>query len=240
MKILITNDDGIGSDCLSQLVDWAQRMGNVTVVAPKYEQSGKSHAIELKKPFEIKKTDRFPGVVSYAVDSTPADCIRYAILGLKQNFDLIISGINRGFNLGNDIIYSGTAGAAFEAAYFGINALALSTDATSFASASDHLDIIFKYINDNRLFCHNMIYNINIPPHAKGIRITRQGGPYYSDEFIPCGDNLYMPTGTLVYINTHNPDIDTDAVTDGYISITPLTLCRTSEEAYNTLKKLNG
>ena len=83
MRILITNDDGIQASQLAPLVKWAQKHGEVFVAAPKYEQSGKSHGIEIHKPFEAKKVDFLPGVTAWAVDSTPADCVRFAILGLK-------------------------------------------------------------------------------------------------------------------------------------------------------------
>ena len=115
MRILITNDDGINAKGLLPLAQWAQRLGDVTVIAPKVEQSGKSHGIEIHKAFEVKKVDFAPGIEAYSVDSTPADCVRIAILGMKKQFDLVISGINRGLNIGRDTIYSGTVGAIFEA-----------------------------------------------------------------------------------------------------------------------------
>ena len=98
MRILITNDDGILAPALPHLVEWAKKLGEVMVVAPKVEQSGKSHAIDFTRPIEIKKVDLFGDVVAYSMDSTPADCVRFAVLGLKEKFDLVLSGINRGFN----------------------------------------------------------------------------------------------------------------------------------------------
>ena len=104
MRILITNDDGINSPAIKALAIWAKKHGEVTVVAPKIEQSGKSHGIEIIKPIEIEKVDLVDGVTAYSVDSTPADCVRYGIIGLKKEYDLVLSGINRGYNLGKDIL----------------------------------------------------------------------------------------------------------------------------------------
>ena len=115
MRILITNDDGIGSPVLPALAVWASHLGEVTVIAPKVEQSGMSHAIDFTRPIEIKRVDIGEGIRAFSMDSTPADCVRYAVMGMKEHFDLVISGINRGLNLGADIVYSGTIGAIFEA-----------------------------------------------------------------------------------------------------------------------------
>ena len=95
MKILITNDDGIQSPVLPLLAEWAKKLGEVTVAAPKVEQSGKSQAINFLHPVEITTVDLVDGVTAYAVDSTPADCVRFGVLGLNQKYDLILSGINR-------------------------------------------------------------------------------------------------------------------------------------------------
>lgn len=238
MRILITNDDGINSPCLPALIEWASRLGTVTVSAPRTEQSGKSHSIEIKKPFETKKVRLFPGYDALAVDSTPADCVRYAVMGLGREFDLVISGINRGFNLGEDIAYSGTAGAAFEASYLGINALALSTHSSTFQTALSQLDRVYAFIEENSLYSHNGIFNVNIPLTVKGIRITRQGGVYYSDRFTFDGD-FVQPNGYLAHRDTKNLTLDTDAVMNGYISVTPLTASRTAESAFRKLSYLN-
>ncbi|MGN1155155.1 MAG: 5'/3'-nucleotidase SurE, partial [Agathobacter sp.] len=90
MRILITNDDSISSPVLLPLIQWARKLGEVTTVVPKYEQSGKSHSIELRHPFEVQKVELAPGIEAYTVDSAPADCVRYAVLGLKMEFDLVI------------------------------------------------------------------------------------------------------------------------------------------------------
>ena len=124
MRILITNDDGISAEGIRVLCQWAKTKGEVTVVAPKVEQSGKSHAIDFTRPIEIKRVELMDGVEAYSMDSSPADCVRFAVLGMMGKFDIIFSGINRGFNLGKDIVYSGTAGAIFEGGRLGIPGIA--------------------------------------------------------------------------------------------------------------------
>ena len=238
MRILITNDDGVQYDGLLPLVKWAKTLGEVTVVAPKFEQSGKSHGIELHKPFEVKRLQLLPDVVCYSVDSTPADCVRFAVLGLKEHYDLVISGINNGLNIGCDIMYSGTVAAVFEAAIQGIRAIAISADFGKHLVAADHLDKVWNYIQEKKLFDLNSVYNINIPEEPKGFMVTHQGGPYYSDDFEAREDDMYMPIGKCVYENRNDMTIDTDAVMSGYISVTPLTIERADQDVYKTLKNM--
>lgn len=240
MRILITNDDGIHAQGLLPLALWASKLGEVTVIAPKYEQSGKSHGIEIHKAFEVKKVDFAPGITAYALDSTPADCIRFAILGMKEQFDLVISGINRGLNIGRDTIYSGTVGAIFEANALGVPALALSTSPAYYGKALKHMDEVYDYICRHSLLEKGDLYNINIPDDPVGIRITRQGGPYYSDEFAPQENDMFLPCGKDVFAPSATRDLDTDAVLVHHlISISPLTIDRTDRELYARLQALN-
>ena len=241
MRILMTNDDGIQAAGLLPFAQWAQKLGQVTVVAPKFEQSGKSHGIEIHKAFEVKKVDFAPGIDAYALDSTPADCIRWAVLGQHWQFDLVISGINRGLNIGRDIIYSGTVGAIFEANALGLPAIAFSTTPSYYLEAAKHLDDIYDFILRNRLLEKCSLYNINIPDHAAGFRITRQGGPYFSDDFQPLENDMHLPCGKDVFAPSGHYDFDTDAVLVGHlISITPLTIDRTDWAVYDALKELNS
>ncbi len=240
LNILITNDDGVEYDGLLPLVKWAKKLGHVTVVAPKHEQSGKSHGIELHKSFEIKHFNLLPDVVCYSVDSTPADCIRYAVLGLKEKFDLVISGINNGLNIGADMIYSGTVAAVFEAALHGIKAIAVSADYSKHLAAADHLDTVYRFIEENHLLEKHGIYNINIPDAPRGFRVTMQGGPYYSDDFEERENSMFMPIGKCVYEAREDDLLDTDAVMHGYISVTPLTVNRVDMNVYHDIVKLNS
>lgn len=237
MRILITNDDGIGAPGLIPLVQWARKLGEVTVYAPKVEQSGKSHGIELRKAFEVKEVDLCAGVRAYAVDSTPADCVRYAVLGRRERFDLVISGINRGFNIGCDILYSGTVAAVFEAACLGMKAVALSTSPEYYGHAAEKLDTVYDAFVEHDLLSKNGIYNVNIPGGSDEIRFTRQGGPYFSDAFEPIGNDLYMPKGICVYKDSGGTELDTDATLKGFISIMPLTVSRAAEDVLNELNQ---
>ena len=239
MRILITNDDGIRAESLEAVVKWAKNYGEVEIFAPKYEQSGKSHAIELHQAFEVLKVEREDGILAYSVDSTPADCVRFAILGLKREYDLVFSGINNGFNVGSDILYSGTVSAVLEAAALGVGAIALSTEPLAYNEAMAQMDGVMAYINENKLLEQHIVYNVNIPKEkAAEIRITRQGGPFYSDDFPPTESNpdLYMPTGKCVYEYRADPTLDTDTVLhDKCISIMPLSFDRTEREIYKKL-----
>ena len=240
MRILITNDDSISSAVLAPLAKWAQKLGEVTIVVPKFEQSGKSHSIELHKDFEVLNPDDLvPGVRTYTVDSSPADCVRYAILGLHEKFDLVLSGINRGLNIGTDIIYSGTAGAAAEAVALGCKAIALSTQPESFDSAIANLDTVWEFFEKHDLLSKNDLYNVNIPLEVKGLRVTRQGGPYYSDNFPSVGNGMVRPTGICVYEEGDDYTIDTHAALHGYISVSPLAFDRTAHGVFNALSHLN-
>jgi len=240
MRILITNDDGIRASGLLPLVRWCQKLGDVTVVAPLVEQSGKSHGIELHVPFKVQRISLAPDVTAWAVDSTPADCVRFAILGQHMDFDLVISGINRGLNMGTDMLYSGTVAAASEASILGVQAIALSTSPDYYDRAVQHLDQVFDYLQQHKLLDVHPAYNINIPPQPTGVRITRQGGPYYSDDFILDENGLCAPKGKCVYKDSGDVTLDTDAIHRSYISIMPLSISKTHWDAFGKLKHLNN
>ena len=240
MRILIVNDDGVGAAQLPNLIRWAKKYGDVTVFVPKVEQSGKSHSFEMNRDIEVMQKNLTEDITVWTVDSTPADCVRLAVLAKNLEFDLVISGVNRGFNMGADIMYSGTVAAAYEAVNLGIPAIALSTNPGNYDHATEELDRVFRYIRENRLMDVNNIYNVNIPASPKGIRITRQGGPFYSDDFPLVGENLYRPMGKPVWEDSGDDTLDTDATLHGYITITPLRLDRTNREVYQKLQSLNG
>lgn len=241
MKILITNDDGIDTLGIRLLAEWAKKLGDVTVVAPKVEQSGKSQAIEFVQPVEIKKVPFVEGVTAYSMASTPADCIRFGTAGLHEKYDLVLSGINRGVNLGADIVYSGTVGAIFEASRLGFNCIAFSAYPDGQEAAAKYFDEVYDFIVKNDLFAQSKLFNVNIPRQSKGIRITYQGSEYFSDRFIKAeGEDLYLQEGDQI------PDVcpddlnrDTVALEAGYISITPLLTTRTDMSAFAKLKSMD-
>lgn len=237
MKILVTNDDGIRSEGLHILAQWAMKMGEVTVCAPALQQSAKSHAINIHEgPILIKQVSFMPGVDAYEVSSTPVDCVRYGTLGLGRHYDLILSGINKGFNMGEDILYSGTVANIFEAALRGCRGIAFSTDPTDFAESAAKLDEVWQYIVKHDLFAHCRQFNVNIPLHSHGIRWTKQGGAYFSDQFVQVGDGAYSQEGYSVYEIGHDLTLDTDSVMNGYISITPLSSRRDDLAVWEKVK----
>lgn len=236
MRILITNDDSVAASQLLPLVRYCQTMGEVTVVVPKVEQSGKSHGIDIHHPFRVHNIALAEDITALAVESTPADCVRFAILGLGMEFDLVISGINRGYNIGSDILYSGTVSAACEGVLLGVPAIALSTSFENYENATANIREVFDYIWEHKLLDIHNAYNVNIPPAPKGVRITHQGGPYYSDSFPSTGEEgMYQACGKCVHENGGDLTLDTDAVISGFISIMPLTINRTDWTVYNKL-----
>ncbi len=233
MKILITNDDGIDALGLRLLAEWAKTLGEITVVAPKRGQSAKSHAIDIANPFEIKKVPYLEGVEAYSVDSTPADCVRFGIVGLRRKYDLVFSGINKGVNIGGDIVYSGTIGAVFEAAKLGVRAVAFSSFPDEQKEAASYLQEAYEYLEKNNLFLETPIYNINIPKEAKGIRMTYQGTTYYSDGFERVEGDIYRQVGEMIP-DEHPEDMDRDTVAlhNGFITVTPLMESRTDMRVF--------
>jgi 5'-nucleotidase len=240
MRILITNDDGYSAEGIRALALWAKKLGEVTVIAPKVEQSGKSHAIDFTRPIEIKEVDEIPGVRTVYVDSTPADCVRYAILGEGEKYDLVLSGINRGVNMGVDLVYSGTCGAIFEAGRHGHKGIAFSAYYdTNFEAEAKELDTIWSFIEKNNLLAKNDLYNINIPKASKGIKVTKQGSAYFSDEFVRVDGDIFEQRGHKIEdVCPEDMSRDTVATEAGYITITPLMTTRTNMDVFEKLKNL--
>ena len=239
MRILITNDDGYSAEGIRALALWARKLGDVTVIAPKVEQSGMSHAIDFTRLIEIKEVDEIPGVKTIYVDSTPADCIRYGIMGRGEKYDLVLSGINRGVNMGVDLVYSGTVGAIFEAGRLGHKAIAFSTYVDTIPDAAAQLDEIWSFIEKNGLLCEGDLFNINIPKTSKGIKVTKQGSPYFSDDFIRRDGDMFEQVGHKIEdVCPDDMTRDTVATEAGYTTITPLMTTRTNLELFEKFKNL--
>ena len=238
MRILIVNDDGMNAAALPHLIRWARKLGEVTCVVPKHEQSGKSQAIDFTQPVEIKQTEIAPDITVWAMDSTPADCVRFGVTGLGVTYDLILSGINRGYNLGDDIAYSGTVGAIMEGGRLGIPSVALSTDVDTLDESLGMLDFWWEFMERTKLLEKGSLYNVNFPREATptGVRVTHQGGEFYSDAFEYRGNDMYMQTGAPVHYDRCDLSIDIDATRAGYISVTPMTFNKTD---WVVLKMLN-
>ena len=237
MRILITNDDGVQASQLVPFIKWCRQLGEVITVVPKYEQSGKSHSIEIHKSFEAKEVELEPGIKVWAIDSSPADCVRFAVYGLNEKIDLVLSGINRGINVGVDVAYSGTVAAIFEAGVLGIPGIALSTEVPGYESAVQHLDMIYDIFKRHQLLEVHSLYNVNIPTRVQGYRFTRQGGIHYSVGFLPQENDMYLPTGDCIYEDENDLNLDGDAIAHDHISILPLSLARTDMDVFKKLNK---
>ena len=158
MNILLTNDDGITSERLLYLESVLKEYGDVYVVAPMFEQSAKSASLTIGE-IKFEKYSEF----KYAIYGTPVDCVTFGVHGLKIDFDLVVSGVNKGFNLGIDILYSGTLGACFQAQYFNIKSLAFSGDYKGYTIVKKELSKTIKYVFDKDLLSDNHTININFP-----------------------------------------------------------------------------
>lgn len=240
MLILVTNDDGIHSPGLRALADGLARLGRVVVVAPDRERSAVSHSLTLHAPLRAEEIQ--PDY--FAVDGTPTDCVNLGIHGLLvERPDLVVSGINRGGNLGDDITYSGTVAAAMEATLMGVPAFAVSLEATSFTYA-DFLPgaavaaELAATIHARRLPPDTLL-NVNVPAGpCLGVRLTRQGKRRYGDMTVektdPRGRKYYwIGAGGAGFVD--HPGTDFHAVHNGFVSVTPLHLDLTNYRSFAAL-----
>jgi 5'-nucleotidase len=242
--ILLSNDDGINSSGLNALAEALHRFGNIFIVAPDREQSASSHALSIHRPLRIDKISDN----SYSVDGTPTDCINLAVNGILKNNkpDLIVSGINKGQNLGDDITYSGTVSAAIEGTLLGIPSVAISLEGRNdynYDTSRHYSAKIAEYVLQNKL-PPDILLNVNIPnldiKEIKGIKITRQGKRIYNEAVVekidPRGKEYYWIGGDeLDSIELENSDID--ALKKGYVSVTPIKLDLTDYNFINFLEK---
>ena len=247
-KILITNDDGIFSLGIYALWEAMQEVGQTTVVAPDTEQSAVGHAITLSDPLRVEGIHRTGGFEGFAVSGTPADCAKIAIRSLMDKKpDVLVSGINRGANLGNNIIYSGTVSAATEGTMLGIPSVAISINSFNsdeFRGAKETAIKVVHYLINNTLPSGTLL-NVNVPycppEEIKGIKVTRQGNQYFQDDFDqrkdPRGRTYYWMKGKIVD-DDQELYYDSKAVCDGYVSITPIHFQMTNESYFTKLEEI--
>lgn len=235
MKILVVNDDGIQSEGLRVLVEKAKKYGEVLVVAPKYNQSATSHKILVIGGFSVEKIDLFPGVEAYAIDTTPADCVRFACYHLNYDYDLVVSGVNKGYNLGFDIFYSGTVAGATEAAYTKKHGFAFSANYKSLAGFEKHFDEVMELLLSEEYWNKALVYNVNFPVDPQGIKLAVQGDTCF-DTYFEEKEGLYYQLGTGNLSLDNNEESDAYLIHRGYTTITPLSGDRTNHEVYNLLK----
>ncbi len=240
MNILVVNDDGITEKGFHLLVEAVLPFGEVYIVAPEYHQSGKSQALSLRTPIEVKDYGNLYGAKSaLSTSGTPADCTRMAFMLHKEvNFDLVVSGINRGPNIGSDILHSGTVGAASEALLFGVPAIAVSSPHLNYPMAEKYTSKIIGHLIDKKLISSDYLLNINFPAtrfeEPVGIGFTVQGKHYHEAVYDQIGDNTYVSSYKPLKI-TEDENSDVYAFHNGIISITPVIEIRSKLEITNKL-----
>jgi 5'-nucleotidase len=245
-KILLSNDDGIEAPGLATLFDALQKVGTVTVAAPVQEQSGISHGMTTRKLIPVRKNER-KGATWFAIDATPASCVRLALESLlAEKPDIVISGTNRGENVGLVTFYSATVAAAREAAFLRIPAISVNLQSGPGMDYKIAADIAAALVRElaRKGFEKGMLLNINIPAlprdRIKGIMITRQDVrptvEFFEKKESSDGQDSYWPSYKA--LDAGPEDTDTWAVRNGYISITPLTLDQTDTASLKTLKDL--
>lgn len=239
MKILVTNDDGIKAEGLKRLAEKALKYGSVTVVAPKKEQSGKSQSMGIRRAIKCKQIkDILPGVPTHYVDSTPTDCVRFARYYLNIDFDIVFSGVNNGFNLGEDIFYSGTVGAASEAAMYGKKALAFSIPRDSYEDFDKNFDNVMNFIEKNNFLKVNSLYNVNfVRGDSLGIKLTAQGSTHFKASVEKNSKGIVQRGTTNFGLEETDCRTDVCAVHNKYISVTPLNVDRTDHSVLEKLLK---
>jgi 5'-nucleotidase len=228
MIILLSNDDGIQSEGVTALEASLSPLGELYTVAPDRAQSSMSHALTLHRPLRVQEV----GPRRLAVNGTPVDCVKLALTGLLPvRPDLVVSGINKGPNLGDDIIYSGTVSAAIEAALLAIPAVAVSLvtfQAFDFRAAAEFTADLIGKIRE-RGFPPATLLNVNVPAlprdQLKGWKLTRMGKRHYSETIVervdPRGGKYYWIGGDDLGF-AHDDGTDCMAVHEGYVSVTPL------------------
>lgn len=248
MRFLCTNDDGVLAHGLTCLVRAAEQIGEVTIVAPDREQSATSHSLTLHHPLRpIRRADG-----AYQVDGTPTDCVMLAIEALMpERPDFVLSGVNHGQNMGDDVLYSGTVAAAMEGLALGLPSIAI-----SFAGGDLRADVqlidrlvpaitsVIQHLTRADGFPPATLFNVNLPPlpseSIKGMRLTRLGRRVYSESLTrmkdPWGREIFWIGGGSV---SWSGDADSDfrAIEEGYISVTPLHLDLTNRDVLATAEE---
>lgn len=251
MKLLLTNDDGVHSIGIRVLAEHLAAEGHeVTVVAPDKECSGCGHAMTLGVPLEIKDEDiGVPGVEAYSCDGFPTDCVVMAVDVLKTDPEIVISGINQGPNLADDLTYSGTACAAMEGVIFGIPSIAVSLDCDSRAdeyhngAAAEVTKALLEWIEKHPI-PEGVFYNVNVPNlplcEIEGVKTTVKGVRRYVDKIRKVvkedGGEAYIIGGKIE--DELEEGTDVLAVSQRYVSVTPVHLEMTSFESYEECRRL--
>ena len=229
-RILITNDDGVRAPGILAVAQALQPLGEITIAAPSENQSGKSHSIVTSDPIFVEQVTLTGGLHGYSIVATPATCVKVGVRALMSDRpDLVVSGINKGYNLGTVTYVSGTVGAAREAALMGIPAIAssLSVDETNYTPAAEIVRQLAQMVRDRGLDS-GVLLNVNVPPGSataiRGMRVTKQsrqsGEERFEEQRSPTGRRMFWsiwqePTGDV-------EGTDVWATEHGYAAVTPL------------------
>ncbi len=238
MRILLTNDDGIHAPGIKLLARELAKWGEVIVVAPEREQSAIGHAITMHHPLRSKRIDfHGTGLEAWWVSGTPADCVKLANdFILKELPDIVVSGMNRGENLGKDVFYSGTVSAAIEGAFYGIRSFAVSyedLDMKNGEAAAEEASNLIQKVAAWSEFPKGVVVNINIPKIKNNagrtmFEITELGEKRYKNNFEertdPRGNNYYWLVGEVDHDTYAAPGTDVFAMRNGKISVTPINI----------------
>jgi len=257
MRILVTNDDGLHAEGIQRLCEALRPVAELVIVVPDRQRSGFSHSITELQPLRLIETRFLDGTKAYISNGTPADCVALAACELSDGgIDLAISGINHGWNVGVDVYYSGTVMAAAEAALLSLPALAVSAEGrgkepTRFATAAWFVkSLVQKAVH--RSLPEGTFLNVNVPSlprnAIKGVKVAPLSLSMLRDRFDkrsdPYGATYYWRGGVTPYRRTQRggmehaspPGTDTHAVSEGFISVTPLRLNLTDEAALETVR----
>lgn len=237
MHLLLSNDDGINAMGLKLLADALGKLGKVTVVAPNRNRSASSNSLTLDRPIRAQEMSKN----WYSVDGTPTDCVHLAITGLiNEEPSIVVSGMNAGANLGDDIIYSGTVAAAMEGRFLGLPAVAISVTSYQPAYLLDAASVSFELISKlaSTQLPNDVIININIPDipkhEIKGIQTTRLGNRHKAEPVIcsedPRGKPIYW-VGAAGPEQDSGPGTDFHAIKNCYVSVSPMHLDLTHYKA---------
>ncbi|MEN3046941.1 MAG: 5'/3'-nucleotidase SurE [Candidatus Hydrothermales bacterium] len=241
LRFLLVNDDGIEAEGIKRAANVLSKFGDVLVVAPKEEKSGTSHSISLRKSIKVNKIkENF-----YSVDGTPVDCVLIAMeVLLKRRPDIVVSGINYGFNLGEDTLYSGTVAAAREGFLYGVPSIAFSVgpkgERKIFEGGEYYLEYLLRKIIESKLYKENFLLNVNLydlkVEEIKGIKITKLGKRHYLNPVEKVEENVFRIGGRLELV--YEEDSDSGAVLEGYVSVTPLAIECLDFNLASKLKKI--
>ena len=249
MNILITNDDGIYADGIIELSKEISKIANVYVVAPESQRSATGHSITIHSPIMVQESYMGDNIKAYSISGTPADCVKIGIEAIFKdiNFDLVLSGINNGPNLGTDVIYSGTVSAAIEGFILNKPSIAVSYNKFKvkreiYAEAAKYVVSLIENLKDRLDLLNDCILNVNIPDtKVKGYKVTKLGERKYEnvmeERMSPFGQRYFWIGGNIMELD-QDKDSDITCVNNGYISITPINIEMTNLSKFEILKDI--